>query len=120
MVAFNNLYFGTTRKESTSEGKMHPQKFKYNRKRLLARAYGPQRPSYLLLLLKEILRPYLRKWIIYEGNPPSLLNKSALTNISPNDEKSSRLIFSEGKQLSLTTICEDLYTLVISYLQISN
>ena len=31
----------TTRKESTSEGKMPSQKFEYPRKRLLARAYYP-------------------------------------------------------------------------------
>ena len=110
----------TTRKESTSEDKMPSQKFKYRRKRLLARTYGPRRPSYLFLLLKEILRPYLHKQIIYESNPPSLLNKSALTNILPNDEKSRRLLFSEGKQLSLTTICKDLYTFAISYLRIPN
>ena len=48
-------------KESTSEDHMPSQKFKYRRKRLLARAYGPRRPSYLHLSLKEILRPYLRK-----------------------------------------------------------
>ena len=51
----------TTKKESTSEDHMPSQKFKYCRKRLLARAYGPRRPSYLHLSLKEILRPYLRK-----------------------------------------------------------
>ena len=51
----------TTKKESTSEAKMPSQKFKYRRKRLLARAYGPRRPSYLLWLLKEILRLCLRK-----------------------------------------------------------
>ena len=78
----------TTRKESTSEDKIPSQKFKYCRKRLLARAYVPRRPSYLLLLQKEILRPYLCKQIIYEGNSSSLLTKFALTNILPNDEKS--------------------------------
>ena len=31
----------TTRKESTSEGKMPSQKFKYRRKRLLVRACDP-------------------------------------------------------------------------------
>ena len=51
----------TTRKESTSEAQIPSQKFKYRRKRLLARVYDPRRPSYLLLLLKDILRPYLRK-----------------------------------------------------------
>ena len=51
----------TTRKESTSEDHMPSQKFKYRRKRLLARAYGPRRPLYLHLSLKEILRPYPRK-----------------------------------------------------------
>ena len=110
----------TTRKESTSEGKMPSQKFKYRRKRLLARVYGPRRPSYLFLLLKEILRPCLHKQIIYEGNLLSFLNKFAFANILPNDEKSRRLIFSEGEQSLLTTICEDLYTLAISYLRISN
>ena len=44
----------TKRKESTSEGKMPSQKFKYRCKMLLARAYGPRRSLYLLLLLKEI------------------------------------------------------------------
>ena len=78
----------TTRKESTSEDKIPSQKFKYCRKRLLARAYVPRRPQYLLLLQKEILRPYLCKQIIYEGNSSSLLTKFALTNILPNDEKS--------------------------------
>ena len=51
----------TTKKESTSKGHMPSQKFKYRRKRLLARAYDPRKLSYLLLLLKEILRPYLHK-----------------------------------------------------------
>ena len=51
----------TTKKESINEVKIPSQKFKYRRKRLLARVYNPRRPSYLLLLLKEILRPYLRK-----------------------------------------------------------
>ena len=32
----------------------------------------------------------------------------------------SQLIFSEGKQSSLITICEDLYTVAISYLQIND
>ena len=105
----------TTKKES-SEGKMPSQKFKYRRKRLLARACDPRRPSYLFLLLNEILRPCLRKQIIYESNLLSLLNKFAFTNILPNDEKSQRFIFSKGEQLSLTTICEDFYTLTISYL----
>ena len=110
----------TERKESTSEGKMHSQKFKYRHKRLLARACGPRRPSYLFLLLKEILRPCLRKQIIYKSNLLLLLNKSTFANILPNNEKSRPLIFSEKEQSSLTTICEDVYTLIISYLQISN
>ena len=58
---FLNGYGCTTRKESINEDKMPSQKFKYRRKRLLAIAYDPRRPSYLLLFLKEILRPYLHK-----------------------------------------------------------
>ena len=56
---------------------------------------------------------------MYEGNSLLLLNKSTLTNILPNDEKSWRLTFNEGMQSSLTTICEDLYALAINYLRIS-
>ena len=61
---FSHVWVGgyvTTRKESTSKDHMPSQKFKYRRKRLLVMAYGPRRPSYLHLSLKEILRPYLRK-----------------------------------------------------------
>ena len=50
------------------------------------------------------------------GQSTVATDKFALTNILPNDEKSRRLIFSKRKQSSLTTICEDLYTLAISYL----
>ena len=115
---FLNGYGCTTRKESINEDKMPSQKFKYRHKRLLARACSPRRSSYLFLLLKEILRPCLRKQIIYEGNLLSLLNKFAFVNILPNNEKSLRLIFNESEQSSLTTICENLYTLAISYLRI--
>ena len=59
--SFTLVHPATTRKESTSEAQIPSQKFKYRRKRLLARVYDPRRPSYLLLLLKDILRPYLRK-----------------------------------------------------------
>ena len=61
---FSHVWVGgyvTTRKESTSKDHMPSQKFKYRRKRLLVMAYGPRRPSYLHLSLKEILWPYLRK-----------------------------------------------------------
>ena len=58
---FLNGYGCTTRKESINEDKMPSQKFKYRHKRLLARACSPRRLSYLFLLLKEILRPCLRK-----------------------------------------------------------
>ena len=55
---FSHVWVGgyvTTRKESTSKDHMPSQKFKYRRKRLLVMAYGPRRPSYLHLSLKEIL-----------------------------------------------------------------
>ena len=50
------------------------------------------------------------------GQSTIVIEKFALTNILPNDEKSRRLIFSERKPSLLTTICEDLHTLTINYL----
>ena len=80
LILMNALWWSqsTTRRESISDGKMPSQKFKYHRKRLLARACGPWRPLYLLLLLKEILRPCLQNrsftraiYCHYWTNPPS-------------------------------------------------